>query len=124
MDVSPEYIKMRLAATLDLGMGIPPKELSYFYTNEVWVDAKGDWYTSDGDEATQLERQDQLQEMVGGYWLGRLGDIFRAVRDFELTKYHCTEKEFPFTSMEQLRLAFVMKEKFNKIWDGEQWLKK
>ena len=24
-------------------------------------------------------------------------------------------------SMEQLWLAFVMKEKFNKTWDGEKW---
>jgi len=26
-----------------------------------------------------------------------------------------------FTSMEQLWLAFVMKEKYNKIWNGEEW---
>jgi len=28
---------------------------------------------------------------------------------------------FKFTSMEQLWLAFVMKEKYNKIWNGEEW---
>ncbi len=27
-----------------------------------------------------------------------------------------------FTSMEQLWLAFVMKEKYNKVWDGEEWI--
>ncbi len=27
-----------------------------------------------------------------------------------------------FTSMEQLWLAFVMKEKYNKTWDGEKWM--
>jgi len=26
-------------------------------------------------------------------------------------------------SMEQLWLAFVMKEKYNKIWNGENWIK-
>lgn len=26
-----------------------------------------------------------------------------------------------FTSMEQLWLAFVMKEKYNKTWDGNEW---
>ena len=26
-----------------------------------------------------------------------------------------------FTSMEQLWLAFVMKEKYNKVWNGEEW---
>lgn len=35
------------------------------------------------------------------------------------------EVEYPkqFTSMEQLWLAFVMKEKYGKIWDGEDWVK-
>lgn len=27
----------------------------------------------------------------------------------------------PFTSMEQLWLAFVMKEKYDKVWTGEDW---
>jgi len=26
-----------------------------------------------------------------------------------------------FTSMEQLWLAFVMKEKYNKVWNGKEW---
>ena len=64
--------------------------------------------------------QGQLQEMVRNkYYIYKLEDIFKSVRDFGLTKYHHSEKEFPFSSMEQLWLAFVMKENHNKIWkDG------
>jgi len=28
-----------------------------------------------------------------------------------------------FTSMEQLWLAFVMNEKYNKVWNGKDWMK-
>ncbi len=71
-----------------------------------------------------LPRQDQLQEMVDNVptYIEKLGNIFRAVRDFKLTERHWAEKDFPFTSMEQLWLAFVMKEKYSKVWDGQKWL--
>ena len=48
-----------------------------------------------------LPRQDQLQGMVE-YTVG-------------VNK---------FNSMEQLWLAFVMSEKYNKKWDGKDWIKK
>ncbi len=72
-----------------------------------------------------LPRQDELQELVG----------IKTVSDFEesdllagwdegnvfvnflpsLTKYETW-------SMEQLWLSFVMKKKYNKIWDGKEWV--
>ncbi len=78
--------------------------------------------------------QDQLQEMIDyevDYTIGRVKPsfwtllenlrrfmqigIFRTTQgDFDGVKYYCT-------SMEQLWLAFVMKEKFNKVWSGKEW---
>jgi len=70
-----------------------------------------------------LPRQDQLQEMVGGR---------NALGGFTWWVYH-TEKRIAgeaiipndyseqFNSMEQLWLAFVMKEKYNKVWTGNAW---
>ena len=66
-----------------------------------------------------LPRQDQLQEMIGGmdkclelvYWwqeASKVGDYHGYYHD-------------SFDSMEQLWLAFVMKEKYNKVWNGEEW---
>uniref|UniRef100_A0A6M3JRW3 Uncharacterized protein n=2 Tax=viral metagenome TaxID=1070528 RepID=A0A6M3JRW3_9ZZZZ len=66
-----------------------------------------------------LPRQDQLQKMVKRgegrlrFWV--LSDLF----SFLITS--TTEYIAKLMTMEQLWLAFVMKEKFNKVWDGEEW---
>jgi len=63
-----------------------------------------------------LPRQDQLQEMVGGTSLWKIVSIHR----------HChlidTHVPSASSSMEQLWLAFVMKEKYDKTWDGKDWI--
>ena len=76
------------------------------------------------DEVIPIYRQDQLQEMIEGE-----SDIL-AVR---LTNWMLDNQKFykggrykklyPTNSMEQLWLAFVMSEKYNKIWNGEDWVK-
>lgn len=60
-------------------------------------------------------RQDQLQGMV------EKPDSCHLIEDFY--KWWDTPKETKelHSSMEQLWLAFVMKEKFNKVWNGEEW---
>jgi hypothetical protein len=59
-----------------------------------------------------LPRQDQLQEMVHFTNPHEMLDRFDMFRgDFE--------GEF---TMEQLWLAFVMKEKYGKTWNGEDWV--
>ena len=131
MDTSKTYIKMRLAAIPDLGRGKPPR-LALSNDGFAWVDYAvfidrlGNFYYSRvnleplGEElkACQLERQDQLQEMVSGgdkpFDIGLLfGRAFRFLMDGNCEYI---------TSMEQLWLAFVMKEKYNKVWDGEKWV--
>jgi len=65
-----------------------------------------------------LPRQDQLQEMVGGTSYYKVSAIYelcnRISSHIDVNAGKC--------SMEQLWLAFVMLEKYNKIWDGEEWL--
>ena len=74
-----------------------------------------------------LPRQDQLQEMVvkGRTPTKAIMDLEDAFHDYFCwddgwipSQYACS-----FTSMEQLWLAFVMKEKYNKMWNGEEWIK-
>ena len=65
-----------------------------------------------------LPRQDQLQEMVE--YVSPL-HLLEYLNNFVTT----TESGlFPagFNSMEQLWLAFVMKERWNKTWNGEAWV--
>ena len=72
------------------------------------------------NECIWLPRQDQLQEMVYTH-------PERLFRFYEFLQHHyiynCeTWGSLGNYSMEQLWLAFVMKEKYGKIWNGEDWI--
>jgi len=77
-----------------------------------------------------LPRQDQLQEMVIGKgvlvgdWLDILDHFVMSEGGlFDFFDEHRIGETYNYTkSMEQLWLAFVMKEKYNKIWNGEDWI--
>ena len=124
MDTSETYIKMRLATIPDLGLGnsiLNRLNLSHI-GDSVWVDSKGDWYyytnvTRDDNTdvvVCQLERQDQLQKMVERDCpLALLNDFYRWINLTDIAGFD--------DSMEQLWLAFVMKELYQKNWDGKEW---
>lgn len=69
-----------------------------------------------------LPRQDQLQKMVKySVWfetLYRFYDWLQSKEKIHNWDSQCTK----FNSFEQLWLAFVMKEKFNKTWNGVDWI--
>ncbi len=123
MDTSETYIKMRLAAIPDLGMGTPPDFSAgmEWVTDEVVIDCKGDWYCFTVQEWCQLERQDQLQEMVN--W--EINDMTYKLETF--TEGFAIGWSFikgnGEASWEQLWMAFVMKEKHGKQWSGTEWVK-
>ncbi len=72
-----------------------------------------------------LPKQDQLQAMMPDYqgnWLNYHGKIYDWVRRCRADRsYYLSDGKGKFTSMEQLWLSFVMKEKFNKHWNGTTW---
>ena len=70
-------------------------------------------FSEDAKRGYAFKTQGQLQEMVGGTHIEKFGKVYRAVVAKEL---------YPSASMEQLWLAFVMKEKYNKTWNGESWV--
>ena len=81
-----------------------------------------------------LPRQDQLQEMVQHskpislvdnlsffcFPIDRLGSMphKRASEEAQKEEGYIAS----FTSMEQIWLAFVMERKYNKVWDGSDWI--
>ena len=68
-----------------------------------------------------LPRQDQLQDMVKDKYKSDYVLYFFAM--FIKFWKHDDEKYISgFTSMEQLWLAFVMKEKYQKTWNGKEWV--
>lgn len=109
MDTSKEYILMCEKANeiQELKPSITPADFMgcIYPRNAVW-----------------LPRQDQLQEMAvnrgkngpnTSYW-------HKAVEFFE---YWMKNGIWAGSSMEQLWLAFVMKEKYGKIWNSTDWVK-
>lgn len=78
-------------------------------------------YADEGDTAIWIPRQDQLQGMID--WEDR-GSYILSMMCFQIDEFYNTCGKWvqeDSTSMEQLWLAFVMKEKFNKIWNGKDW---
>lgn len=119
MDTSPEYIKMCEKAEEIQGQWSASESHDgdwIFYhrslgngTEEICVDIGA------GSSADKwLPRQDQLQEMAD-----------RGFRAFICGMYDTFTSDYfsKFTSMEQLSLAFVMKEQYGKIWNGKEWIK-
>lgn len=83
-----------------------------------------DYYTSHG--AIWLPRQDQLQNLIfkGDVYCYRCHNIFCGwiTTTGGPDKFYAHIYKDRFSSMEQLWLAFVMKDSFGKMWDGKEWI--
>ena len=135
MDTSETYIKMCEKA--EEIQKLAPREAKmddphYFEQHNFIADSGGrispedDGYFFGLDKVqVWLPRQDQLQEMldyrkiglnypVKSGWLTPLPPTLMAIQDF-------LKSSWVWESWEQLWLAFVMYEKYNKTWDGEDW---
>ena len=129
MDTSETYIKMCEKAQSCLAQSGFSK-LPFEIGNVVYCPTKKSTYFWTGKETPHkndftLPRQDQLQEMVqfGGGIPNQLWNF----KDFCFAKdngYNFDDYTLSFNSMEQLWLIFVMKEKYDKVWNGEDWVKK
>jgi hypothetical protein len=111
VDTSKTYVKMceKAIEIQQVFPTITPDDRSF------WVD------DFNSGKSVWLPRQDQLQEMVKSdihpHW--QLNSFVDAgISDYiqEMNEY---AKQF--SSMEQLWLALVMREKYSKIWNGEVW---
>jgi len=142
MDETKKYIEMSLAAISYFGL--KPPEPADFIALETRV-GSGEFRVMSGlqfwrqlspnlDPLTmnrqwvKLLRQDQLQEIIirEQGWELHPRDIKTLLHNICLS---IENGLLPFDkhglySMEQLWLAFVMKEKYKKIWNGEKWIVK
>ena len=71
----------------------------------------------------KLPRQDQLQIMVMEYLWGETHPANRISALLQKFIWWLDATLPKFDSMEQLWLAFVMKERHQKIWSGTEWVK-
>ena len=116
MDTTKQYIDMCNKAK-EIQELWKPKEGDFYkraklkYGDEVVVDIYG---YADPKCNIFIPRQDQLQEMLG------IKDLVLLITKFQLWIFRQQAELLP-KSMEQLWLAYVMKEKYNKIWNGHDW---
>jgi hypothetical protein len=137
MDISLEYIKMCEKAH---SIMYPGEEIVLLYDKtslywhierkviisgyEIWnIRQLGGTLTNEVEHYFPLYRQDQLQEI--GFSPLNTDSPANLAAFFDEFCWKNVTADFPHGwSMEQLWLAFVMKEKFNKTWNGEEWVNK
>ncbi len=113
MDTSETYIKMCEKA--EEIQALCSYECRVYSVNMAWWDTNGDcWFNVNNERNIWLPRQDQLQEMVRGKFRRQ----YLMLVDFATL---CVDDMPDDMSMEQLWLAFVMIEKYGKVWKGEDW---
>ena len=124
MDVTPEYVKM-----CEKSEEIQRYSHSgvFLYTEkEYWAQPRYGQFIVDYSlgrdgrpyDAIWLPRQDQLQDMVKEDAITQVHKLWGWI----LT-YNYVPLGLPQPSMEQLWLAFAMKEKYDKVWNGEEWVR-
>lgn len=113
MDTSKEYIEMCAKAQEIQNLKDLKEDKSFFIEGDNELIGKSiDGVCFYTDETIWLPRQDQLIDMLekeGQGW-----DILRYVCRKTETKYYVA-----FNSVETLLLAFVMQQKFDKVWNNE-----
>lgn len=124
MDTTQEYIEMSEKALKDLAEFQPHiqcEEVPHG-VNVIELDYNGNWwFNRDNEVLVPLFRQDQLQEMLIDNYKEHWGEnIYPGLMEEAVT----FAEQRPYKSMEQLWLAFVMKEKYGKLWNGKDWVKK
>jgi len=94
------------------------------------------WYIQSNKPIVQLLRQDQLQKIISEYISEKLGHNLPEIKQAFLSFAHWLHEQYlnePYTCVptncfetgEQLWLAFVMEELYNKKWDSDnfEWIK-
>ena len=147
MDTSEVYIKMNDTLPGDFPDRYRLELGDYYYDKlegRVHIFCENEPRTLfDHPAIVKLHRQDQLQEMVDGSLASKLVGLY----DFAFTESlsacsDCINDNIlnewasggdfynqaieavncKFTSMEQLLLGYVVKQKFNKTWNGDKWV--
>lgn len=131
MDTTEQYIKMcekageirKLNTEHIQRLGELPVNVPYYCDSDCYINL-------DNLKIIWLPRQDQLQEMCkyfknlppAEYSARGLLKAFWEFVDGNWLNYLWVLSNEQ-VSMEQLWLAFVMKEKYHKIWNGKNWIK-
>jgi hypothetical protein len=116
---------------------------------KLWKPKIGDWYYESIDKEVEcvslmgesiiehhsryhiwIPTQEQLQEILHNYYQNNNSNVKglewgQSINEYMFNKLFEFEKDNReiVYDLNYLWLAFVMKEKYNKIWNGEEWIK-
>ena len=134
MDTSETYIEQCEKAT-KLQKEWKPKfgdRIKEGFISRIYINGDIGFVTTGGEGRISRElaicifSQDQLQEMVlkiGNHPWSLFWDIEDWLSKIAGDSYeYINVNKIPFTSMEQLWLAFVMSELYSRRWDGNDWI--
>lgn len=115
-----DYIWGKIAGTIVLSEDIKSE----------YIDSDKDFYVTREETIRKLKKrvwlptQEQLQEMLRPKLdpITLLYLIDRFVASGEGYWHSFIKAPYPNPSMNELWLAFVMKEKYNKVWNGKEWI--
>lgn len=120
MDLSEKYIEMCRKAgeiqELMAGSKTEVKIVSEF--GDIDIDSLGDYYTKD---SICIPKHDQLQAMIDNDFINLIYIVYDFSRD---ALYEDDGNNLRFETMEQLLLGFVMKEKYDKYWNNNNWIER
>jgi hypothetical protein len=117
MDISKGYIKMCEKAVEIQEFIEKPTTGKYVYDGKFCVDENDRLWLA--DDKVCLLRQDELQEMCK---LPNLSYFYKFKNYVMNHIANLPDDAEEIESFEQLKLKFLMKFKFNKVWDGEDWV--
>ncbi len=126
MDTSETYIKMCEKAEIQADKPIPSIQVvdeklvddwkMVYFDEGYLIDNMGNWWADTRPDTTWLPRQDQLQEMIPTT-MSSTQLNFKMISELNHFYDYWDTNGIPnhLTTWEQLWLAFVMKEKYNKV---------
>jgi hypothetical protein len=118
MDTSELYIEMSRKAVKIQELIEKPTTGRYVYDGKFCVDENDRLWLA--DDKVCLLRQDQLQELSGKSNLAFFYRFNSFVKHYIVNILDDLAEDLD-VSFEILKLMFIMKEKFNKVWDGKDW---
>ena len=128
MDTSETYIKMCEKAE-EIQESKWSKRFPSHLVGTYWQTTKKQLIDLDGDFLAEIKDTDNISE-TRYVWLPRQDQLQDMITDRPMSGLLLDFRDSALAflwgdgldSMEQLWVAFVMKEKYNKVWNGEGWI--
>ncbi|MFA5772757.1 MAG: hypothetical protein WC974_08525 [Thermoplasmata archaeon] len=125
MDISEQYIRMcEKAGEIQKVRTIYPSRYDEETVPHCGCSPTGDFAYTDinNGKFVWLPRQDQLAEMIGVVCMQDLYYKVTTLKEGKDVPFYAYNYYQDDHSIEQTLLRIVMKEKFNKTWNGEDWV--